>query len=311
MCKFGLDSANAPPSPVPELQAASRPLLASGSEGEVGGSQLASNQLRRLRGGLPAHPSSERRANEPCVCVYAFGEVSRRSLFNLLTVVFDRNHDEVHEILTYVEKGSRHTIATFMSAVELFIALDTERPKRRGCVRVIENARALVVGERTFTSTLWFNIDARELEVSGAQGTSPPPDDPIHRLQGKRAAGAMATSEILVTSPSPSNLATCWLVGEGITRSDPGPRPRTPSPGPEDDPPQALTPEPEQEQLPMALLDRLAEDDKIIYYCVALLCCCVMVYSLFPASAYPLSDFNSVTSLLDSTLDTIHGIFGG
>ena len=104
MCKFGLDSANAPPSPVPELQAASRPLLASGSEGEVGGSQLASNQLHCLRGGCPAHPSSEQRANEPCVCIYAFSEVSHCYVFNLLTVVFDRNHNEVHEILTYLEK---------------------------------------------------------------------------------------------------------------------------------------------------------------------------------------------------------------
>ncbi|KAI9433688.1 hypothetical protein BJY52DRAFT_1231454 [Lactarius psammicola] len=193
------------------------------------------------------------------------------------SLVFDRNHNE---------------IATFMGAVELFIAL----------VAFYQTI------ERT---TLWFNIDAQELEVSGAQDTSPPPDDPIHRLQGKWAAGAMGTLEILVTSPSPSNSAMCWLVGEGITRSDPGPRPRTPSPGPEDDPPQALTPEPKQEQLLMALLDQLAEDDKIIYYCIALLCCCVMVYSLFPASAYPLSDFNSVTSLLHLTLYTIHGIFEG
>ncbi|KAI9446922.1 hypothetical protein BJY52DRAFT_1228592 [Lactarius psammicola] len=239
MCKFGLDSANAPPSPVPELQAEAR---------ERWGvhSWRATNYAASMAAVLPAPPLS----GVPT------------------SLVFDRNHDEVHEILTYVEKGSRHTIATFMSAVELFIAL-------------------VAFYQTTEGTTLWFDIDARELEVSGAQGTSPPPDDPIHRLQGKRAAGAMATSEILVTSPSPSNSVTCWLVGEGITRSDPGPRPRTPSPGPEDDPPQALTPEPEQEQLPMALLDRLAEDDKIIYYCVALLCCCVMVYSLFPASAVP------------------------
>ncbi|KAI9444419.1 hypothetical protein BJY52DRAFT_1228862 [Lactarius psammicola] len=306
MCKFGLDSANAPPSPVPELQAASRPLLASGSEGEVGGSQLASNQLRRLHGGCPARPSSERRANEPCVCVYAFGEVSRRSLFNLLTVVFDRNHDEVREILTYVEKGSRHTIATFMSAVELFIALvafyqTTEGTRRAHLYRV------------------WFNVDARELEVSRPRHFTPTrrPDPPSAGQTGGGCHGyigdlgnisTVELGNVLVRSTSPLRAfarheLVLVLVGEGITRSDPGPRPRTPSPGPEDDPPQALTPEPEQEQLPMALLDRLAEDDKTIYYCVALLCCCVM--------RYPLSDFNSVTSLLDSTLDTIHGIFGG
>ncbi|KAI9442086.1 hypothetical protein BJY52DRAFT_1194786 [Lactarius psammicola] len=69
-----------------------------------------------------------------------------------------------------------------MSAVELFIAL-------------------VAFYHTTEGTTLWFDIDARELEVSGAQGTSPPPDDPIHHLQGKRAAGAMATSEILTLTP--------------------------------------------------------------------------------------------------------------
>ncbi|KAI9447022.1 hypothetical protein BJY52DRAFT_1228533 [Lactarius psammicola] len=233
MCKFGLDSANAPPSPVPELQAEAR---------ERWGvhSWRATNYAASMAAVLPAPPLS----GVPT------------------SLVFDRNHDEVHEILTYVEKGSRHTIATFMSAVELFIALVAFYQTTEGTRRAHLYRGQTGGGCHGYIGDLGNISITVELGNVLVRSTSP--------LQ------AFARHELVLV-----------LVGEGITRSDPGPRPRTPSPGPEDDPPQALTPEPEQEQLPMALLDRLAEDDKIIYYCVALLCCCVMVYSLFPASAVP------------------------
>ncbi|KAI9442087.1 hypothetical protein BJY52DRAFT_1194787 [Lactarius psammicola] len=157
-----------------------------------------------------------------------------------------------------------------MSAVELFIALDTERPKRRGCVRVIENARALVVGERTFTEhTVVRHRRARVRGLRCPRHFTPTrrPDPPSAGQTGGGCHGyigdlgnisiTVELGNVLVRSTSPLQAFArhelrLVLVGEGITRSDPGPRPRTPSPGPEDDPPQTLTPELEQDSLHLA-----------------------------------------------------------
>ncbi|KAF8258743.1 hypothetical protein EI94DRAFT_1707713 [Lactarius quietus] len=198
--------------------------------------------------------------------------------------------DETNSMVTMVERNTNAEYNAHMHAIEpcppapnfyrfkpgLWVNFsgpkDSEQPKRRSCITVVEDTHALVIDERTFTE---FKIDTSDLEVAALQAASLPAHDLVHPLVGRRVVvtqgsrrgydgvvkdvrnmsvtvkldALFAGSALPLQSFAWHHLRQMYIcytsAEEEITKTNPGHRQATPPPDPDGDHPRASTPEPE------------------------------------------------------------------